>query len=88
MHTLAFLNQKGRCGKTTLAVHTAVAAQEDGELGIDRRAAVCGDRLDLAFEPAPCGQICRKIRSAGSLATHRRCRKACGNSVGLGLASR
>jgi hypothetical protein len=29
-----------------------------------------------------------EIRSAGSLATHRRCRKACGNSAGLGLASR
>jgi chromosome partitioning protein len=31
MHTLAFLSQKGGSGKTTLAVHTAVAAQEDGE---------------------------------------------------------
>jgi chromosome partitioning protein len=31
MYTLAFLSQKGGSGKTTLAVHTAVAAQEDGE---------------------------------------------------------
>lgn len=31
MKTLAFLSQKGGSGKTTLAVHTAVAAQEDGE---------------------------------------------------------
>jgi chromosome partitioning protein len=31
MHTLAFLSQKGGSGKTTLAVHIAVAAQEDGE---------------------------------------------------------
>jgi chromosome partitioning protein len=31
MQTLAFLSQKGGSGKTTLAVHTAVAAQEDGE---------------------------------------------------------
>jgi chromosome partitioning protein len=31
MRTLAFLSQKGGSGKTTLAVHTAVAAQEDGE---------------------------------------------------------
>jgi chromosome partitioning protein len=31
MKTLAFLSQKGGSGKTTLAVHTAVAAQESGE---------------------------------------------------------
>jgi chromosome partitioning protein len=31
MKTLAFFSQKGGSGKTTLAVHTAVAAQEDGE---------------------------------------------------------
>lgn len=31
MKTLAFLSQKGGSGKTTLAVHTAVAAHEDGE---------------------------------------------------------
>lgn len=31
MKTLAFLSQKGGSGKTTLAVHTAVAAHESGE---------------------------------------------------------
>lgn len=31
MKTLAFLSQKGGSGKTTLAVHTAVASHEDGE---------------------------------------------------------
>lgn len=31
MRTVAFLSQKGGSGKTTLAVHIAVAAQEDGE---------------------------------------------------------
>ena len=31
MKTLAFLSQKGGSGKTTLAVHAAVAAHEDGE---------------------------------------------------------
>ena len=31
MKTVAFLSQKGGSGKTTLAVHIAVAAQEDGE---------------------------------------------------------
>lgn len=31
MKTVAFLSQKGGSGKTTLAVHTAVAAQEAGE---------------------------------------------------------
>jgi chromosome partitioning protein len=31
MYTVAFLSQKGGSGKTTLAVHTAVAAQESGE---------------------------------------------------------
>jgi chromosome partitioning protein len=31
MHSMAFLSQKGGSGKTTLAVHTAVAAQESGE---------------------------------------------------------
>ena len=31
MKTLAFLSQKGGSGKTTLAVHTAVAAHENGE---------------------------------------------------------
>jgi chromosome partitioning protein len=31
MKSIAFLSQKGGSGKTTLAVHTAVAAQEDGE---------------------------------------------------------
>src|SRR3954451_20559677 len=31
MQTLAFLSQKGGSGKTTLAVHTAVAAHESGE---------------------------------------------------------
>lgn len=30
MKTLAFMSQKGGSGKTTLAVHTAVAATEDG----------------------------------------------------------
>jgi chromosome partitioning protein len=30
MQTLTFLSQKGGSGKTTLAVHSAVAAQEDG----------------------------------------------------------
>ena len=30
MKTVAFLSQKGGSGKTTLAVHSAVAAQEDG----------------------------------------------------------
>lgn len=31
MKTLAFLSQKGGSGKTTLSVHTAVAAAEEGE---------------------------------------------------------
>lgn len=31
MYTLAFMSQKGGSGKTTLAVHTAVAAEENGE---------------------------------------------------------
>lgn len=31
MKSIAFLSQKGGSGKTTLAVHTAVAAQEEGE---------------------------------------------------------
>lgn len=31
MKSIAFLSQKGGSGKTTLAVHTAVAAQESGE---------------------------------------------------------
>ncbi|MGA2136700.1 MAG: ParA family protein, partial [Bryobacteraceae bacterium] len=31
MKTLTFFSQKGGSGKTTLAVHTAVAAQESGE---------------------------------------------------------
>lgn len=31
MHTLTFLSQKGGSGKTTLAVHVAVAAHESGE---------------------------------------------------------
>ncbi len=30
MQTITFLSQKGGSGKTTLAVHSAVAAQEDG----------------------------------------------------------
>jgi len=34
MKTLAFLSQKGGSGKTTLAVHTAVAAVEDGERAV------------------------------------------------------
>ena len=31
MKSIAFLSQKGGSGKTTLAVHTAVAAQESRE---------------------------------------------------------
>jgi chromosome partitioning protein len=31
MKIITFLSQKGGSGKTTMAVHTAVAAQEDGE---------------------------------------------------------
>ncbi len=31
MKSIAFLSQKGGSGKTTLAVHTAIAAQESGE---------------------------------------------------------
>lgn len=31
MKSIAFLSQKGGSGKTTLSIHTAVAAQEDGE---------------------------------------------------------
>ena len=31
MHLIAFLSQKGGSGKTTLAVHAAVAAHEAGE---------------------------------------------------------
>src|ERR1700694_1924883 len=34
MKIIAFLSQKGGSGKTTLAVHTAVAAQESGERAV------------------------------------------------------
>ena len=49
MKVLAFLSQKGGAGKTTLAVHTAVAAHEAGEAAVlidtdpQRSASVWGD---------------------------------------------
>jgi len=49
MKVLAFLSQKGGAGKTTLAVHTAVAAYEAGEAAVlidtdpQRSASVWGD---------------------------------------------
>lgn len=56
MKTLAFLSQKGGSGKTTLAVHTAVAAHESGErvtivdTDIQRSATVWGN---VRHEAAP-----------------------------------
>lgn len=54
MKTLAFLSQKGGAGKTTLAVHTAVAAHEAGETAVlidtdpQRSATVWGDARQSA----------------------------------------
>lgn len=57
MKTLAFLSQKGGSGKTTLAVHTAVAAHQEGErvVIVDtdiQRSATTWREARLADQPA------------------------------------
>lgn len=77
MRTLAFLSQKGGSGKTTLAVHSAVAAQEAGHRVVvidtdpQRSATVWGDARDAASPivataaPSDLPQVLKAARDEG-----------------------
>ena len=56
MKTLAFLGQKGGSGKTTLAVHTAVAAQESGE-----QVVIIDTDIRIPIDPNPFGEELRQL---------------------------
>ena len=56
MKTLAFLGQKGGSGKTTLAVHTAVAAQESGE-----QVVIIDTDIRIPIDPNPLGKELRQL---------------------------
>ena len=60
MRSIAFLSQKGGSGKTTLAVHTAVAAEESGERV-----------LLIDTDPQGSAQAWSQVRSHGSPSVHK-----------------
>lgn len=82
MKVLAFLSQKGGAGKTTLAVHTAVAAHEAGEAAVlidtdpQRSASVWGDARQGA---API------VATAGVSELERVLRAALGDGMALAI---
>ena len=76
MHTVAIVSRKGGAGKTTIAVHLAVAAEQAGRrsaiLDLDQQASAAG-WADLRSSPRPEVRTCVPHRLSRELAAISHC---------------